>query len=325
MSDLLTVAHNTDLLRELEPVVARELDRHLATAREWFPHQYIPWDLATTFEGPLNGTSWHPDQSPLDPSVRDALLINLLTEDNLPSYHYAIASHFGRDSAWGTWVHRWTAEEGRHSIALRDYLHVMRAVDPVELERGRMANLSTGWEIEQPTPAHVLAYVTIQELATREAHHNVGQAIGDPNGTRLMRAIATDENLHMLFYRTLCTAALDLSPDLMTRAFADVIDTFRLPGHGMPAFRTQPARFVLSGLYDVAVHHDRVLVPLLRALRLMERGNLGPEGEAARDRIGLLLEALAGKKQRLVELRERVARFPAVTGCACEAVRRRTP
>jgi acyl-[acyl-carrier-protein] desaturase len=31
-----------ELLTELEPVVGRELDRHLRAAREWFPHEYVP-------------------------------------------------------------------------------------------------------------------------------------------------------------------------------------------------------------------------------------------------------------------------------------------
>ena len=33
--------HN--LLEELEPVVAENLNRHLAIAGEWHPHDYIPW------------------------------------------------------------------------------------------------------------------------------------------------------------------------------------------------------------------------------------------------------------------------------------------
>jgi len=56
--------------------------------------------------------------------------VNLLTEDNLPSYHHEIALIFGREHAWGEWVHRWTAEEGRHAIAMRDYMLVARKVDP---------------------------------------------------------------------------------------------------------------------------------------------------------------------------------------------------
>ena len=60
--------------------------------------------------------------------LRSALLVNLLTEDNLPHYFRAIDQIFGADGPWGEWSRRWTAEEGRHSIVIRDYLtrHAVR-------------------------------------------------------------------------------------------------------------------------------------------------------------------------------------------------------
>ena len=45
---------------------------------------------------------------------------------------------------WREWSHRWTAEEARHSIAMRDYLTVTRAIDPVALERARMRQVEGG-------------------------------------------------------------------------------------------------------------------------------------------------------------------------------------
>ena len=48
------------------------------------------------------------------------------------------------DTAYTTWVRRWTAEEGRHSMVLYGYITVSRMVDPVMLERGRMVQVSTG-------------------------------------------------------------------------------------------------------------------------------------------------------------------------------------
>ena len=37
------------VLIELEPVVAENLDRHLAIAKEWHPHDYVPWDEGRNF------------------------------------------------------------------------------------------------------------------------------------------------------------------------------------------------------------------------------------------------------------------------------------
>jgi hypothetical protein len=65
---------------------------------------------------------WDPEQTKLSEVAQTAMVQNLLTEDNLPSYHREIAMNFSMDDPWGFWVNRWTAEENRHGIALRDYL-----------------------------------------------------------------------------------------------------------------------------------------------------------------------------------------------------------
>ena len=123
-----------DLLRELEPVVEKYMNRHLSMHKPWNPHDYIPWSDGKNFYA-LGGQDWEPGQSKLSDVAQVAMVQNLMTEDNLPSYHREIAMSFGMDGAWGQWVNRWTAEENRHGIALRDYLVVTRAVDPVELEK----------------------------------------------------------------------------------------------------------------------------------------------------------------------------------------------
>src|SRR6478672_3625270 len=122
----------TQMLLELEPVVEQNLNRHLRVAKEWFPHEYVPWSDGRNFDGVLGGDPWHPDDAPMSDVARSSLIVNLLTEDNLPSYHHEIAVVFGREAAWGHWVHRWTAEEGRHAIVMRDYMVVKRLVDPTE-------------------------------------------------------------------------------------------------------------------------------------------------------------------------------------------------
>ena len=79
---------------------------------------------------------------------------------------------------------RWTAEENRHSTALRDYLVVTRAVDPVELERLRMEQMTRGFSPGQNHQGDLFAeslfdsvmYVSFQELATRVSHRNTGKA-----------------------------------------------------------------------------------------------------------------------------------------------------
>jgi acyl-[acyl-carrier-protein] desaturase len=223
------------------------------------------------------------------------------TEDNLPSYHLEIVNAFGRDGAWGTWVHRWTAEEDRHSTALRDYLHTTRAVDPYDLERMRIQQVGTGFTMDQPYGLATIAYVALQELATRISHRNTGAASGDAVCEALLTRIAADENLHMVFYRSLLQGALNAWPDQAMRALADTVLAFRMPGHAIPGFERMSASIAVRGIYNLRIHHDDVLVPILRSVTALHRRDLGPAGERARDELGTFMERLDREASRQEE------------------------
>ncbi|MEV7027608.1 acyl-ACP desaturase [Kitasatospora sp. NPDC093558] len=293
---------DTRLILALEEVVEKELNRHLAVAKEWMPHEFVPWSQGRDFDGVLGGEAWSLEQSQVTALGRVSLVVNLLTEDNLPSYHHEIATMFGREGAWGTWVHRWTAEEGRHGIAIRDFLLATRAVDPVELERARMSHMSEGFESDNAhSMLHSVAYVAFQELATRISHRNTGKYAGDPLCDQLLAKIANDENLHMVFYRNLLKAALEIAPDQAMRAIADVVTDFRMPGHGIPGFERAAAQIAIGGVYNLRIHHDDVLQPVLRHLRVMELDGLGAEGLMAQDELGLFLDGLDGQARKFEE------------------------
>jgi acyl-[acyl-carrier-protein] desaturase len=250
-----------DLLGELEPEAERLLERHLAVADEWFPHEYVPYGQGRDFDA----EPWTPDQPRLDGVARTAMYVNLLTEDNLPSYHREIHAMFGGgDSAWTTWVHRWTAEEGRHAIVLRDYLVVTRNEDPVKLERGRMDAMQTGYDRDGKDTLHGMAYVSFQELATRISHRNTGRYSEDPVADRIMARVAADENLHMVFYRDLVKAALHLDPSATVTAVADEVIGFAMPGATIAGFGPASARIADAGIYDPRNHLEEVVQPLLR-------------------------------------------------------------
>jgi acyl-[acyl-carrier-protein] desaturase len=293
----------TELLLELEPVVATEVDRHLSVAKEWFPHEYVPWSDGRTYDGVLGGDPWSPDDSPVPEVARTALIVNLLTEDNLPSYHHEIATLFGREGAWGTWVHRWTAEEGRHAIAIRDYLTVKRTVDPTELERMRMTHMEAGFDAIHDEMLHSLAYVAFQELATRISHRNTGKAAQDPVAEQLLARVALDENLHMLFYRNVLGAALQLAPNQAMRAVTDTVTNFAMPGYGIEGFARKSAQIALAGIYDLRQHHDEVLSPVLRAWKIWDVEGLDGEGEQARQQLADHMAELDRQATRFEERR----------------------
>jgi acyl-[acyl-carrier-protein] desaturase len=301
-------------LAELEPVAARLLDRHLAGAKEWFPHEFVPWALGRDFEP---GAPWDPESVDLAPEVRSSLFVNLLTEDNLPYYFRTIETLFGRDSAWGTWVRRWTAEEGRHSIVLRDYLTVTRALDPVALERARMAQVERGEVPEMDTPADGIVYVALQELATRVAHHNTGKRLADSAGRNIMKRVASDENRHYLFYRDLASAAIELAPSEMVLAIERQVRTFEMPGTGIIDFQAHAQAIARAGIYDFQVHHDQVLVPVvLGHWKIESLDGLTPEAEDARAVVLKRIDRIGRAGRRFARNREAAARSLVGAGAA---------
>ena len=293
------------LIRDLEPVVAIELERHLAIQKNWYPHEYVPWSEGRDFAGPLNGDAWEAKDSRLSSVAQDSLILNLLTEDNLPSYHSEITLSMGRDGAWGNWIERWTAEEGRHSIVIRDYLMATRGVDPYELEDLRMAHMSLGYQTPYENDMlHTIAYVSFQELATRISHRNTGKISDDPIAEGMMQRIALDENLHMIFYRNTLKAALDLEPNAAMRAITDVVTNFDMPGANMPGFGRKAVQIALAGIYDMQQHLEEVIAPELRAWEIFERNDLSGDGLVARDELNAFLTKTTDESNRFNEKRE---------------------
>ncbi len=277
------------LLRALEPTAEALLNRHLGMTKEWFPHEFIPYSLGRDYDS----EPWTPDQPRLRGVARVAFEVNLLTEDNLPSYHRLIHTFFGKgDGAWVNWANRWTAEEGRHAIVLRDYLMVTRNSDPVRLERARMQQVEAGYDHPTADPLRQLAYVAFQELATRISHANTGRFSQDPVANRISERIAADENLHMVFYRDAVAAALELDPSAAVKAVAAEVIDFQMPGATIPNFARKAAQIAMAGIYDLRVHHNEVVWPLLRYWRIFGLTSLDGEAERARNELAAFLADL---------------------------------
>ena len=272
-----------DLLHELAPEAERLLERHIASSKEWFPHELVPWDEVIKHD-PRD--EWDPEYRPMPDPVRRALFVNLLTEDNLPYYTTDITRLFGVDHAWGAWNRRWTAEEGRHSIVIRDFLTVTGALDAKVMERGRMQHAEYGFHQPIGGAADGFVYVALQELATRISHWNTGKLMEDKAGNDVMKRVAADENMHYLFYKDVATAALALDPSAMVLAMERQVRCFQMPGAGIDDFSNHAKAIAQAGIYDLGIHHDHILVPvILRAWQLEAVEGLSAEAEEARERL----------------------------------------
>ncbi|MGV0851940.1 acyl-ACP desaturase [Mycolicibacterium phlei] len=309
MHENLTDLH---LLQELEPVVEKYLNRHLSMCKDWNPHDYIPWKEGKNYYA-LGGQDWDPEQSQLSEVAMVAMVQNLLTEDNLPSYHREIAMNLGMDGAWGQWVNRWTAEENRHGIALRDYLVVTRAADPVQLEQLRLEQVTRGFSPGQNQQGDLFAeslfdsviYVTFQELATRVSHRNTGKACNEEVADQLLARVSADENLHMIFYRDVSEAGFEIAPDQAMHSLHRVLRNFKMPGYTVPEFRRKAVIIAVGGVYDPRIHLDDVVMPVLKKWRIFEREDFTGEAARMRDDLGKLVEELEEASQKFEESKQR--------------------
>ena len=163
--------------------------------------------------------------------------MNLLTEDNLPYYTNTLLAHAPKGHPIVDWNHQWTMEENRHSMVMRDWVHVSRCIDPTSA-RGRPSR-PDGRRARCPSPrrmADLICYVSFQERATQIAHRNTGAHLpkDDKMGRNVLALVAGDETKHYLFYRDLALAAFAIDPSTMMIAAAKQVDALRDARHGDP-------------------------------------------------------------------------------------------
>jgi acyl-[acyl-carrier-protein] desaturase len=156
------------------------------------------------------------------------------------------------------------------------------------------------------TAIHGIAYVSFQELATRVSHRNTGRISGDPICDQLLARIALDENLHMLFYRNVLAASLEIAPNETMRAIADVVTTFQMPGHTIENFARKSVQIAMAGIYDLRLHHDEVVMQVLRAVKALDLETLTDDGQQARDQLVAFLGELDRQATRFEDRREKI-------------------
>ena len=175
------------------------------------------------------------------------------------------------------------------------YLTVTRGVDPDLLERGRMDQALRGWypSFAEQGPLDGVVFTTIQELATRISHRNTGALTRRRDAEKLCARVATDENLHYVFYRDMAINAIELDPSEMVLAMHRQILNFEMPGAGIPGFRQKAKAMAQAGVYNLRIHLEQVLRPVLdNHFRLAELDGLTDDAERAREEIFEYLERL---------------------------------
>jgi acyl-[acyl-carrier-protein] desaturase len=283
-----------ELLAAVEPTVERLIAEHRARRKHWYFHDLIPWEQGRNFRD----LPWEESQATINERARTSLVLNLLTEDNLPYYHQTLEKYLPNASVWREWNGLWTAEEGQHAIAIRSYLLTTRNCDPDELEDDRMATMSAGWSPNWNHPAELFAYTSAQELATRVSHRNTGKLTEDESAFELMRNIAADENHHFMFYKGVMDTMIEAHPAYALDGILETLTNFQMPGVGIPGFLRRSIDIARAGVYNLRVHHDAVVMPLIRQWRIEHLDRLDARASELQDRIMALPAEIIAKAER---------------------------
>ena len=88
------------------------------------------------------------------------------------------------------------------------------------------------------------------------------------------------------------------------RAITDEVVDFKMPGSIIPGFARKAVQIAMAGIYDLRIHHDDIVAPLLRQWGVLDLEGLDAEGETARDELAAAVKALDAEASQFVEKRE---------------------
>ena len=76
-----------------------------------------------------------------------------------------------------------------------------------------------------------------------------------------------------------------------------------MPGATMAGFRRSSMIIAKAGIYDLRLHHDDVIMPILRLWKVFERTDFGAEGEKAREELAAFMAGLDDQATKFVDRR----------------------
>ena len=281
-----------ELITALEKALPEIAEEHAGVALAWNPGDWVPWDKGRNFAF-LGGEDFAPGDETLSETAAAGLLALLLMKDNLPSFHRVISMFFPPFSDWRQLVGTWTAEDNRHSIVLRDYLVVTRAMDPVDAENRRRIHVVAGWrqtpeEVADIGPLDVLALLAVHENQCVRFISKLIEYAGDPDLVTILEKIRHDDAAQASFFQAFLIAGAVADQEATVLAVDRALASIEHIGDDIADFDAQ--REFISDFED-AGSDAAIARTLADELKLESLQSLSEEAEQARTRI---LERAAG-------------------------------
>ncbi len=275
-----------DLILVLEKALPELTEEHERAAITWNPHDLVPWDEGRNYAF-LGGTDWEASDSTVPEAIGVAVLALVLTKDNLPSFHRILGVNFPPFSEWRALVGRWTAEDNRHSIALRDHLIVTRAVDPEWLEKLRLSHVTQGYEQNEKSrsmsPAACLAVMAVHENLSTWFASRLADDVESESLTGILRNVATDDAVQASTFTNFLNAALTAQPDATVVAVEEAFSLNRPIGSDIADLADKI--HLIPESYTGAEAFRQAATALVDGLGLRTLDGLGADAEAARQKL----------------------------------------
>jgi len=260
------------LILELNPVVDRELRRHIDSEDIWYAHDYVPFEQGENFAF-LGGKDWDPSQVTLPKVVTDAMEILLIVKDNLAGYHRELVFSFILEEKFGRWLGRWTAEEHLHAIALRNYLVVTREIDPTANEDVRVEHVMKGYRADTYSQVERLVFMAFYEREHAVFCRNLEAQITEPTLKALIGRIARDEERHEEFFANLVAHLLTTNRDEVVAAIASRAAELDVVGGDIDAYADKVSHMAEAGIFGPD-HLRRVITDRIDAWGLSDEPEL---------------------------------------------------
>jgi acyl-[acyl-carrier-protein] desaturase len=278
-----------EIVDAIDSVIRDVYEDHVRRQQLWMPTELLPLEFKP---------------APVPPSVTAMLVLNLLTEDGLPYFFGLLTKHLGSEHAIWEWTRLWTGEEDRHGRALQLYLdQALTRKQLIALERLQYNYIQQGfWPDWGEDPVKLLAYVVLQEQATKVSHLGIALAAKDHDEVLfgLMKKVAAEEAKHHKAYLKMFQAALKADPTHALLALLSVIRNFAMPGNGIPGFAVLSEIQARTNVFGPA-QFAAIVKEVTDKLGLQNLAGLDAAGEKAREEIFASAETLirlGGRKRK---------------------------
>ena len=303
-----------EVMTSLEDFVQEVMEKYLKPVdTNWQPADLLPDSREDNFFQKVK--ELQESCRELDYDYWAVLIGDTITEEALPTYESWLVAMEGvnqvKANSWSQWIRSWTAEENRHGDLLNKFLYLSGRVDMRAMEVSTQYLIADGFDIQTGTdPYRNFVYTSFQELATNLSHGRVGALAKKADSLELSRIcgiIAGDEMRHARAYMAFVKKILEVDPNEMMLAFADMMKKkIVMPAHFLRetgvntgvTFEHFSNAAQRLGVYT-AQDYVQILQKLIKDWDIENISDLEESGEKARDYLMALPPRLTRISERM--------------------------